>query len=1157
MAASVTFSREPGCAGSLPVSIKQIASTAPAGHPQTHTANTRTKAATSSAGNPDLKSRSTAPASLSDGAQRLRSLGARVLHAGRAQPAVAPPTDAIVASSRETLDRVLSLDRRAPVPTQFTDTGATAPADAGLQLRKAQQTAELLQVAYAEAQRLEARLTRMLGDAGQSAKATGYEAQLKEAAGAIRNTMTAAATPGPDGKTLIGKETIDQLTKLNTSFDELAREVPVPVERKNALHQALQVTARVRDNLETLSKKAMDGVQAAQADAARQHGRQVAQIAKQPPGFAAGPQQAALSGLLLAQTQDLPGPTGTGALTRLDVLQLAVPALSVATGGDATRAQAALKSLATRPLQDWVPPRGAGTPPADGAANDVRTLMRLMNHLPRGLEALSLMAGHDRQPPSASKLDIIGTYWTANEAHQQARPGEQARPAGAMAVAQYKLHPDSAAKPAPAEQAAYTAVRSGLHANGRYEQVNQRLEQAFSAWIDDGAKAPHWLPPLHIRHNLTPFEGKTLDLGVRAAAETGLLTGATEATEKVREVAGQLLARVPAGNGEHELTLRAVLNHLKVRETADVAGLPLKASDINGIATRLIDTAREAAHNGPPNSRMAQLAERLADLSDKVTEQAQDVLDKAGTGAHVQAHGQLLNDLAKPGDTPGQVLERVLAHMAAEGTQGLEPIRQPLQQALRAERSAGVHQIHSGEDLGRLLAPIMDHLKQGDTLELQGGADTGVSLPYAPLGAVGPVRLTLSGAYHHEHDASLEIKRDPTGILISVGRADLREGEAQVTAGAQLSAGPGPAVTAGVREVRSKQDSEALILRVPDRGDEVALHHEASALLRDLTTWHQQASAQAPGAARKDLLSTVLERHENLDVIDMSHTIRKSDTTEFSLKAGVMFDIPVPLQIGSYKVGSYKAGPVADLTFARGHETAQRTDTGGHDHVDTQQSAATAQRLTLHAGVSLPGASALLTKDLYQAAQRDTLTATTIGGRMNVEFERQALSPNQLLAELSTQREAWLARAMAHNKNAPAGQGGGAAQELAVQQLDSFVRDVRKLAEDKPANGMFHRFVITQTLSEPARTAMEVLEARGRVATLRNDKDELANIAQERQRILDEPSSRQPGALLVTSHSDESASKGVPVVVIAQRKFEAEAQHVVAQFPPAERAAAA
>ncbi len=1134
--------------------IQTNPSPAPAGNPPSHPTSTRKKATTPPAVGTDIQSRGTVPAGSTEAAPRPRNLGSRILHALCMQPAEAPvaaPVDAIVARGRETVDRVLSLDRRAQAVPQPTDSG-----DAGLQLRQAQQAAERLQVACAEAQRLQARLTRMLGEAGQLAEAPGYQAQLERAAGTLRDAMRAAAPAGLDDKA-----TFMHLTALNADVDKLAREVPgsgVHLERQATLTQALEVAGRVQGHLQTLATQARAGVQAAMAEAARQQGQQVQQLAAHPPGFAAGPQQAALGDQLLTQTHGLPGPTDTGALTRLDVLQLAVPALSVATGGDAARAQAALRSLGSRSLRDWVPPRGTDPAPADGASRDVRTLLRLMNHLPRGLEALSLMAGHDGPPPKATQLDTIGTYLKAQDALPQAGPEEKARLAGAMAVAQYRLHPDPGAKPGPAERAAYTAVRSGLHTNERYAQVNQRLEQAFSAWIDSGAKAPHWLPPLHIRHGLTPFEGKTLDLGVRAAAETGLFTGATEATEKVRAVAGQLLAQVPAGHGEQVLTLRAVLGHLKERETAEVAGQKLTASDINAMATRLTDTTRAATRHGSPESRLARLAEDVADLRDKATEVAQDALDKAHTGAHLQAHGQSLDRLAKPGDTPGQVLERVLAELASKaGGNDLEPIRQTLKEARRAETSAGVHQIQSGQDLGRLLAPIMDHLQQGDTLELQGGADTGVSLPYAPLGAVGPVRLTLSGAYHHERDASLEIKRDTSGILISVGHADLREGEAQLTAGGQIGVDPaGAAVTAGVREVRSKQDTEALILRVPDRGDEAALHQEASALLHDLATWQKQASAPAPGAARKDLLSTVLERHENLDVIDMSHTTRRSDTTEFSLKAGVMFDIPVPLQIGSYNVGSYKAGPVADLTFARSHETAQRSDTGGHDRVEMQQSAATAQRLTLHAGVSLPGASALLTKDLYQAAQRDTMTATTIGGRMDVEFERQALSPNQLLAELSTQREAWLARAMAHNQGAPAGPGGSAGQELAVQQLESFVREVKRLAEDKPGNGMFHRFVINQTLSDPARTAVEVLEARGRVATLRGDTAELAAIAQERQRILDEPSSRQPGALLVTSHSDESASKGVPVVVIAQRKFEAEAQHVAAQFPPAERAAA-
>lgn len=1109
---------------------------------------------TSAVGSPDIPTRGALPAGATEAAPRPRSLAARILQTlcmQSAEAPAAPALDACAARGREAVDQVLSLEQRALALAPQEEPGASV--DAGLQLRRAQQSAGLLQVACAEAQGLEARLTRLLSEASKRAEAPDRQAQLRESAGAM-NVAQAAAPQG--SRAPVAAEPVARRTTLNSRLDPLVREAPgsaVHQSPKDSLRQALEVTGRVQGSLQALATQAQAGVRAAQVEANRQHGQQVRQIAAHPPGFAAAP---ALGDALLAQTQGLPGPNDTGTLTRLDVLQLAVPALSVVTGGDEARAQAALKELGSRPLHDWVPPRGADATPANAADRDVRTLMHLMNHLPRGLEALSLMAGHDGPPPSAARLDIIGTYLKAEEALPQARPQEQARLAGAMAVAQYKLHPDPAARPTPAERAAYTAVRSGLHTSERFDQANQRLEQAFTAWIEDGAKAPHWLPPLHIRHNLTPFEGKTLDLGAQAATETGLCTGAAEASEKVRAVAGQLLAQVPAGPDAREQGLRAVLSHLKERETAGVAGVTLTASDINAIATRLTDATRAATRPGSPDSQVARLAEGLADLRDKAAEVAQDARDGMGTGAHLQAHGPWLDHLARPGDTPGQVLERVLAEMAAKGTRGLEPIQQTLQQARRAEQSAGVHQIRSGEDLSRLLAPTLDHLEQGDTLELKGGADTGVSLPYVPLGVVGPVRLTLAGAYHHERNTSLAIRRDPTGILISVGHADLRKGEARLTAGGQIGTDPaGAAVTAGVHKVRSQQDTDALILRVPDRGDELALHQEASALLRDLTAWRQQASAQAPGAARKDLLSTVLERHDNLDVIDMSHTTRRSDTTELSLKAGVMFDIPRPLQIGSYRFGSFKAGPVAELTFATGHETARRSDTGGHDRVETQQTAATAQRLTLQAGVSLPGASALLTKDLHRSAQRDTMTATTIGGRLDVEFEREALSPNQLLAELSTHREAWLARAMAHTPDVPVGPDGSTGQDLAGQQLDSFIRAVRKLADDKPGNGMFHRFVINQTLSDPARTAVEVLEARGRVATMRGDTAELAAIALERQRLLDEPSSRQPGALLVTAHSDESASKGLPVVLIAQRRFAAEAQHVVAQFPPATRAA--
>ena len=1122
-----------------------------------------------------LKLRTAAPVKPAPDSHGSRTRSAQALQPKPVNTAAPVVADAFLSRIAQFTGEVRSLEERAKATAATAGTGP----DPHARLRSAEQATGLLEFALGEVQQVQATLQDM---AGQTLQGTG---RVSESDRALANTamQTIAATGSglaeapllhPGGGTL--NERVQGLVTasawLNDEHKAIARltamgaHAPEIRLHVDAEWKALQAVGEAHGRLHALVEQVKTKTRTARSEVASLHDEQLRQITEQPPRFPDGPQKTALAQQLRGLARTLPRPTGPADLGRPAVLRMALEALSLVTGGDAARASAALEALSRRPLQDWVPLPGAAPEAIAGASADVRAMLYVMNHLPRGLEAAGLLGDHQGRPPSAGQLDAMGTYLSAEQARQAASPPVQAWLAGAMEVAQHKLHTGSAADSEPTARAAYAAVRSGLLSNepgSRYQQLNQRVEQAFSAWITSGAQEhghmPEWLskwvPPKHPMQNLTPFDGTTLDEGAHAAVHTGLRTGATLADEQVRATAALLHPLLPTGNDARGLALRTVLTWLQNRSTADVAGRTLTDADINAMARRLINDTRESHSpqrgNSPPKLEqrardlLAGVTEEIDDLHDAAVEKLQDGVDKLGIHAHVQPHDKELTRLVQPGDTPAQVLERVLAAVAPPD-KDLAPIRAALQRAHQAEAAAGVHRIKNGDDLDLLLDPIVANLEQGDSLKLQGAADTGVSLPYVPLGAVGPVTLTLAGAYHHERDASLEIRRDASGILFSLGTADLHAVEAQVTAGGKL----GPelakvAVTVGVHHERSRRDAEALILRVPGTpGEDAALHQDARAVLRDLTAWHKQEA----GTGHPDLLSFLLGRHDDLDLVDMSHSTRSSSSTEFSLTAGLMFPLPPRMRL------RYLTGPQVGATFATSHQESQRRDSGGHERVEQSDSTTSAQRLTLHAGLSLPGLPGY-TKDIYRTEDKKTLTATSIGTRLDAQLEHQSLAANQMLAELDAGREAWLARAVAHN-------GRDAGRELAGEQLDAFINTVKQVqaeAKAKPKDGVgqvTHHFVVNQTLNESARTALETLEGDGRLATLHGDTAWLGQIDADRKKLLDEASSWQPGALFVTRHIEEERDKGLPLGVIRQRKFQAEAQHVVAQFPPQAQAAA-
>lgn len=1131
---SSTMKLHPGIPPSSPVATSSV--------PGEKTPKGRHSAIRSPVEAQPLPRRTVAPGKSVPNGMRVRMSKTFQFHPEAAMPAA---VDAFLSRIHEITAPVRPLEERAKAAVAAADTSA----DPRVRLRSARKAAEILEFALWEVQRVQVALQALAGQALQSidhmspadrAMASAAMQTLAETSPDLaRNYGVLHASdwdPAERAQALATASTL--LARERIAISRLAHvEARTPgINRPvDAIREAVRAVGETHGGLLPLIAQVQAWARTAQDEGASLHDEQVREITGQPPRFPDGPQKTELVRQVSELARTLPRPGSPADLGHPAVLRMALETLALVTGGDAARAGAALQALSGRPVQDWVPCPRVVPDLATEAVADVHAMLRVMNHLPRGLEAAGQLGASQYPPPSAAQLEAMRTYLSAEQAHQTAEPQVQAWLADAMDVALRKLHTGSSADVGPAARAAYAAVRSGLLSNApgsRYQQLNQRLEQAFSAWITSAAEEPRllpdwvsrWVPPKHLTRNVTPFQGATLNLGAHAAARTGLSTAATVTDERVRAAAALLQPMLPAGSDPQSLMLRTVLAYLQDRSTADVAGKVLTQADIHAMSRQIIN-AHSEAHS--PHRLTQQIRAAAAKAAGAINSPGLDGLD----------------GLARPGDTPAQVLERMLAEVAAPD-QKLAEIREALQQALQAEAAAGVIRLKNGEDLCSLLTPLVAHLKPGDLLELKGAADTGVSVPLVPLCPGGLMTLFLGCGYHHERAASMEIKRDAHGVLFSLGSADLRAAHAQIGASTVLapSLGVGKGgLIAGLRHERSKRDAEALILRVPGiPGGEAALYQEARDVLRDLTAWCKQKE----GSMHPDMLSYLLSRHDNVDLIDASRSTRSSRTIEFCFTAGLLFPIPLPMR------KSQDVGPEVSATYATSRQESQRRDACGHRRVAQADSAAMTERVVLSSGVSVPCLPAFSWRG-YRKETKKTITVTAIGARLDAQLEHRSLVPDQILDELDTRREAWLAHAMAHDH---------VGRELAGAQLDAFIDAVKQVqaeAKTKARDGApTYHFVINQILNESARTELEVLEGEGRLAHWHGDAARLAQIGADRKKLLDDAASWQPGALSVTAHAAEELDEGLPVGVILQRKFEAEARREVARFPAPARAAA-
>lgn len=935
------------------------------------------------------------------------------------------------------------------------------------------------------------------------------------------------------------------LQELHDDFDRLARRAGEARLGLDAAVQALDTADAVHDEIAPRAAQAKRAHQASSAAAARVEERQIQALAAHPPGFA--PEAAAVLGRALQQAADrLPQDPAKDALPRLGVLQIATAALRDVTGGDPARAAALLQALSTRhtlAASGWAA-AAAGTTAgsADPARADLVALFRHMSQAPRGTEVLALLGANQGAVLPPGHLLALRTFWRADAEQAAASEGDQAWLEGAKRAARAALRPGRSEAVSDLDRAAFNAVRNGMcsrEPGSRYAVLNQRLEEAMAAWPERGIAGSAGVNP---QAGSTPFNRSTLAFGQHMAEAFGLKTPRALADDTVRRAADQLakaataLAAAPlaAAPSVEQATAAALLAHLQdlLRDdTVHPSDRALGRHDLAAVRRRLEQQLGVKSRHG--------LLQRMH-------------LSPRSATAVTQA----LQALAPLGSTVPQVLEQVARALAPPGRpmpDALAEVLQTLQGVPAQAPQTGA--LTSRQDLLDRLEPVLDNLRHGQRLTLRHGGETGLGLPRVPYVPPMPITATATAQYRDRKEVQFEMFMSAISLQLSVGSTATRGGSGGVEAGPRIKKGPFRVWgTAGLSGGRTRADVEAVNLRLQlKRGEESRSREAAKEMLREMVNWQPDSRT----AQRPDLLSALLARHDNLSVQDVAQFSMVTSGLEFKLQGNAT--------VGASAVGS--VGPQAGLALTAERLTEKRNDLGGYYRVVDSHASMATQKLKASGGLvqrpNLPGEHALhggahgsfatptvplpvtVTRTMWQQSERMHVYPRIVDGKFDADHDRVYTSATAALAELSEQRDAWIARALEVMPYVPEALKDTVGRELAERQIDQLMADIRHLKKTSE----FATYTLTYSIRPQPQAQVDVAHAMQFFAERRGDAEELARQAALRDQVMNQPASWRPLHYIVKEKGQESLSLGLNFVVRDQYVFTAEAHGVPNRFP--------
>ncbi|MEB1392600.1 XopZ family type III secretion system effector [Xanthomonas campestris pv. campestris] len=596
---------------------------------------------------------------------------------------------------------------------------------------------------------------------------------------------------------------------------------------------------------------------------------------------------------------------GTEALQPVDALRIALQALSIASGGDATAAANALQRLSVVRMRELIPPpqvsiAAEAVPPME----TVTACVGLLASVPRGMQVLSHMLREEPTPASREWLEAAQVHLRASHRLALTQDAEQAERTWLGDAQMGARHAVHGASPLQGLQSATDAQRGAFHAfrNGYettrtgspYARVNACL-QMFAQWAVAGSRRRG-------NSDLNPFNA--LALGMKVGASEALPTAVRRANDAFREAAGHLTSWLVARRqiqlaggrmpSQDELAMQALSeyahwlpheqNATDLTFTAKVLGtIELRAQELQrsvaASASESDDLQPAACHPAIASAWVALRAGRMR-LPETLRLIQRGLLDHAG----------------QPTDMPigAAPLDEELASVARNH------FHQAVGHASRFLHEGDTSRVRSPRALFECLRNLMERLEWRDKLRITEQRVIGLNTtPLSAALAIIPsgLGLKLSAGGQTSSDRSVEIYMGRTGLSLQIGRQKAR----QFNASTGISAGvllPGteraPVGITGAAEWRMKKESSiehGVQIRVPRRGKGQELEQRAQflAMFEHLLQLAEQSGGDAGQLTERDFLGELLAHHPSITVGLIGHAERNASATESSLSvaAGV------------------------------------------------------------------------------------------------------------------------------------------------------------------------------------------------------------------------------------------------------------------------------
>jgi hypothetical protein len=898
------------------------------------------------------------------------------------------------------------------------------------------------------------------------------------------------------------------------------------------------------------------------------------------PGFAQTadlqPLRDAVQGWSRSLDERLAGFSGE-ALSKSLAVNIAIEALSVATGGDALHAAELVHELQAMPLAALVPPPGAEGPikPSDMA----QRLARLLADEGAGLQMLELLLAPAPAPLGNRQAEAARIYLLADEARLKLPEGERDWFAAVQRAASAVSHAADPAKAlaecADGERAAYRAFRNGYHSTAPgsdYDKANQHLKKPLQ-WLTERAAAqglPTVLQPAN------PLNA--LKEGMAAAAATALPTPLRRAAQALEEAAAHLndhlaarAGSLPAGHmpSPGALAWQAIAHHVQWHpEGADPTTMALDRQALQSIRQRQRDLQqffeKEARARGGEHG----MATALDPVLDATWKELQ-----TGRCTVLQAMNMLHERL--PAAAPS-------ADQAGSSSAGLPPshetrMHEAVARANRLLSEGSPANVTSAKALFDMTRDMVENLEWRDRLRLTGQKVWGVNA--GPLsGAVAAaslptgVGLKLNAGVQHNSDQVMEIYMGRTGLYLQLGEQQTLQ--TQLGAGANFGyvwsigdeengarAGIGGAADwRARREAGLESGVQLRVLRL-SKGQEPELMAKFMDVYEHLMDLTDRALRGEP--VPDDWMHELLAHHDNLNVGLIDKAVRSTVGTEtngtFFAGARLGEVDERPRRVNLSVSGGFKAKQDKTLTETKvaGYMTTLYRDSTAQTKVEANMRAGAGVmlkqwsepddqgRLQPKGSLSASGADLAYAAEVRAEGITRFCTLFTIDRKIDpvrsdcaMDFLDFATFEREVRRDWNT----WVNYGVA---KVPAEMGDGMRYAVAERQLEDLLEQGRNFA----AHNKFATVYMDKALKPQAAPVLDGLRAIAGLQRKGGREDQALHTERLFDDVIAQPAMWEPTILLLREKTKAEADRGLDFVLKWQNNRIAEAMRTVGQWP--------